>query len=174
MYGSFVGIFHKIKVLQTKSLWNHNSSHHVSRFMLKAHKIFSLRPACCVANTRANKRHINHNPGISGNGVCELRRDIRRMFVWSSSNIRLPDRYHRSAIAIRQQLKHGLLFQVLLPVPLFLLRLPLPLQRPVQQPGARYIMALYTGKSTWYIIYLSPLRICRLSLVLTTVMTEMS
>lgn len=36
--------------------------------------------------------------------------------------------------------------QVLLPVPLCLLCLPLPLQRAVQQPGARHVLALHPGE----------------------------
>lgn len=36
--------------------------------------------------------------------------------------------------------------QILLPVPLLVLRLPLPVQWPVQQPCACHLMAIYPGK----------------------------
>lgn len=39
--------------------------------------------------------------------------------------------------------------QVLLPVPLRLLRVPLPFQRAVQQPGPGHLLALHPGEAPW-------------------------
>jgi hypothetical protein len=48
------------------------------------------------------------------------------------------------------------LLQVFLLVPLFVLRLPLPLQRAVWRSGPRYVMALHTGKcSSLHVSHLS-------------------
>lgn len=40
--------------------------------------------------------------------------------------------------------------QILLPLPLFFLRVPLPFQRAVQQFSARHVVALYSGKTNAY------------------------
>lgn len=50
----------------------------------------------------------------------------------------------------------GYLFcqQILLLVPLLVLRVPLPVQRTVQQPGPRHVMALHTGECILHNIWL--------------------
>ena len=70
---------------------------------------------------------------------------ILRQSQESSPQLRNSSQGNQISSSRKTSIVRWLLFQVLLPVPLCVLRVPLSLQRAVQHPRSRHVVAIYTG-----------------------------